>query len=403
MKIFLTLFGYEIRKIIKHKIVWVCLPVLLLVVFFTVIPSLFGNYMVEGKVVDTHYNMFLTDQAYQKKLNGRLLDQSLLREMQEGYGHIPLDKGEHYTLTEEYQTYARPYSMIFNYVMNIGTYNPVELRNMQLDETVLLDWRRSILDNLWKDSRLQEREIAYWEGEEQKIEQPMRFTYHEGYERLLYSLPPIITIAILVIGICLAGVFTEEHSRRTDQLILSSRHGKSTIYWAKFTSGMIFALITSLVTSGAAFLCSFILFGTDGFGAALQWVWVTSSCPLSVGEAVLVTYGILLFICFVTAAFTMTISEILRGNIATVSLIAGTVLLSMFINIPQRQRVIAQLWNYVPCNFSDLDTIFDPVTVPFFGQRLASWQAVPLIYICLCIVFALIGMVVYKRYQIKGR
>ena len=109
------LYKYEVKKILVRKIVWITLLICMLGIVVTICANLTGTYYVDGEAVDTHYHMFQVDQAYYKALSGRAIDQELLDEMWEAYGRIP-SGAERYTLTEEYQTYARPYSDIFNLV-----------------------------------------------------------------------------------------------------------------------------------------------------------------------------------------------------------------------------------------------------------------------------------------------
>ena len=109
------LFMYELKKLTNRKMVWVSLAVSLLLCLFTVCSPLIGSYSVDGKRIRSNYEEFQIDKAYQKALDGRVIDEVLIKEMQEAYAKVPLDV-EQYSLTAEYQKYARPYSAIFNYV-----------------------------------------------------------------------------------------------------------------------------------------------------------------------------------------------------------------------------------------------------------------------------------------------
>lgn len=44
--------------------------------------------------------------------------------------------------------------------------------------------------------------------------------------------------------------------------------------------------------------------------------------------------------------------------------------------------------------------VFDPRTLTLFGQRFTSWQVVPVIYILLSVVLAVVGKYIYQRYQV---
>lgn len=132
--------------------------------------SFFGNYYVDGELIDTNYNMYQTDKHYSEALNGRAIDQSLLEETIAAYRKIPEVAGRHYTLTKEYQQYARPYSEIFNFIRQISGMQTSEVMlSWQPDEDDLYAKRQAWLLSLWKDLSLSEGEIAYWPEREEQI------------------------------------------------------------------------------------------------------------------------------------------------------------------------------------------------------------------------------------------
>ena len=59
-----TLYRVELKKILKRKIVWVSMILMLVIILITVSASLFGSYYVDGVQADTHYHMFQVDKGY---------------------------------------------------------------------------------------------------------------------------------------------------------------------------------------------------------------------------------------------------------------------------------------------------------------------------------------------------
>ena len=110
-----TLYGYELKKIWKRKIVRITLLVCLAAVFISVTGPAMGSHYVDNEKADSKYHIFLADREYNRQLSGREIDQALLEEMSDAYDRIP-SSAERYTLTEEYQKYARPYNAIFSFV-----------------------------------------------------------------------------------------------------------------------------------------------------------------------------------------------------------------------------------------------------------------------------------------------
>ena len=152
-----TLYCYEMKKIMKRKLVWATMFVCLVGVIVAVCSGLMGNYYVDGEFRDTHYHMYQVDRQYMEALSGRVVNQQLLTQMEEAYAMIP-PGAERYTLTEEYQTYARPYSEIFNLVRTWTGMKMEEVKAWEADEQALYRMRQENLEKEWQDAMLTERE-----------------------------------------------------------------------------------------------------------------------------------------------------------------------------------------------------------------------------------------------------
>lgn len=402
MSNFGTLYGYELRKIVKRKIVWVSVFIMLIIILVSIGAPLIGTYYAEGNAVDTNYHMFQMNRAYQKSLDGRQIDQTLLEEMKAGYEKIPSGT-KAYSFTEEYQTYARPYSVIFNFVRQTTGMTTQEMLKWKASEQDMYAKRQAMLENEWKNSFLTQEERDFWKKQEAALKWPVRFQYKEGYWQLFDCVNTIGLMTIVVVTVCLSNVFTEEHSRKTDQLILSSKYGRAVIYWAKLFAGITFCVILSLLFNAVAFGAAFVLYGSEGFFSAFQLIYADYSCPMTTGEAVLISYAMLLIVCVFTGVFVMMVSELFCSGVATLSLVVGMILLSMFFNIPEQYRILYQLWSYLPSEFAAVWNIFSLQTVPFFGKNLFAWQAVPVLYLFLGGIFGLIGKRAFTSYQVKGR
>lgn len=99
---------------------------------FSLCVPFLGSYYAGGELIDTNLNMYQTDKRYSEALSGREINQELLEETIAAYRKIPYTKELQYSLTEEYQQYARPYSAIFNFI--------VGATNMQTSD-VILSWQ----------------------------------------------------------------------------------------------------------------------------------------------------------------------------------------------------------------------------------------------------------------------
>lgn len=236
----------EYRKLFQRKLVWITIAVLTAGCIFAGISGLLGKYYINGEQVDTHANMLRTDTAYARRLSGQAVDDALIGRMQEAYGKVPQD-AQLYVATSEYQTYARPYSEIHNFVLRIA-----ENRWDTVTSGELYDLRRAAVEQGWTKMFLTAAEKTYLSGLEDQLTVPFTYRYDDGYTNYLSLLYMVAVLMLLGVAVCVPQIFSEEYSRRTDSLIASSPLGKKPLYLAKIVTGLTFSL-------GLALLLAYLL------------------------------------------------------------------------------------------------------------------------------------------------
>ncbi len=399
-----TLYKFELGKILHRKISWITVMITLLLVLGALGVDSLGSYYIDGVKVDSNFHMNQIYKADQQKLDGRQIDQELLEEMSDGYGKIPeeaINGVVHYMGTEEYQAYARPYSAIFNFARSAGQMTTSEAMVWKADEQELYQRRQNAIEKNWEENFLTEKEKNFWREQDKKLEWPITFRFKEGYWHLLDGTYTNGVLILLAVTICLAGVFSEEHSRKTDQLILSSQYGRAPVYLAKFLAGISFAAGFSVLVFGMAILETYFLYGLEGFEAACQLIMPDYSYQLSVGESVLIACGMAILAAVLVGIFVMLLSEMFRSSLGTLALTTGLIILCMFVSsLPERYRVLSQAWSYLPSNAVAVWNIFDCRTVPVFGQTLVFWQVIPILYSILGGVLAVLGKKRYMNCQV---
>lgn len=401
MTTFFTLYRYEMKKIFQKWSVRVTLAILAVTVVSGYLLQHIGNYYVDGVLMGTHWDILKTDMEYARALDGRVIDETLLGEMTDAYQSIPETEG-HYILTEEYQKNARPYSEILYFaaaMMNIDRNLLMSSWKPDLEE--LYASRRSMMENSWAGVYLTEREKDFWRAKEDQIEKPVVYRAHMFYEEQFSAFMTIGVLALIAISVCLTGVFSEEHARKTDQLILSSACGRTSLYWAKFLVGGSFAGIVAIGISVVSAVTAFLLYGGGGWDAAFQFVYQYSSLPINCGQAMLIAYGVLLITSVFFSVLIMLISEVSRTSIAGASIGTAMIIATMmFSSLPDEYRVPAQIWDCLPTNILSVWNLFNERLFPVFGTFLPAYQAVPVIYLIVGIILVLGGKAVYKRAQV---
>lgn len=402
MNCFGTIYRYELKKITKRKLVWITLSICILGIIFTPFSNLLGSYYVDGVLTDTHYHMFQVDSEYRRALSGREIDQELLEETVTAYKRIPADV-DRYTVTEEYQIYARPYSEIFNLIRSWTNMDFYSVVNWEPEEEALYEMRRKQLENDWQSViSLSDAEKDYWRERESQLNTPFTYYYNEGYVMLMNCFLTVGVLMLLFVSICLPGVFADEHTRRTDQLMLSSAKGKDTAYWAKLAAGATLAASCAALMSVLIWGLTLGFYGAEGFHTSMQ-IYTNYSFPLTMGQACLIAYGILILTSVLMGLFVMFLSEIFHSSIAALAVSTGLIISGNIIMIPDEYRFLAQLWDCMPMAFLQTWNIFSVRLINVFNHCFTRWQVVPVIYILCTVLIAAVGKQVYKQYQVSGR
>ena len=403
MNNFGVLYRYEIKKLIRRKSVWVTGVIILALALLSITADVTGKYYVDGEVYGTHYHMMVTDREYNRKISGREINQELMEEMQAAYRKVPTDVLR-YSLTNEYQTYARPYSQIYHIVRKVMGFSDLEdICAWEVDETAFYDAFSENNEAAYISGFLTEGEKAYWRKKEAALEKPFVFGYAEGYWKLISSAQTISVMMLLFCAICLSDIFTREHTLRTDQLLLSSRFGKRQVYFAKAAAGMSFVLICTFVMVMIMIVTSLGIYGMDGFSVMIQIAVAGYPLQLKAGIVVIMMYALMILAVLLTAAFVIMLSELFGSSTATLAAVSGIILIPLFVRVPSQLRVLAQIWGYLPGRLLNTDTIMGVRLLPFFGSYLTMWQATPLIYILFGALFLYFGMRAYQKYQVSGR
>ncbi len=368
------LLWYEWKKIWRRKSTWITLSVIVLF-------SIFMAYMEE------------TEQKEGRKISGEKINDALLFEMSQAY----VDDKQ----SDAYAAQTGPYLQLQQIVRKMaGGYESAGTCNVT--EKELYEKRYENIVQAWEQYGLTKEEKAYWQEKEDCLQKPFTYEYFAAYDRLI-SMSGVYRVYLFLtflIAICISGVFTEEHERRTDQLILCSKLGRKQMYFAKIAAGGLFSVVTTTMLLLCSVFCSFYLYGTDGFTAIIQLYAPHYSQPVTIGQVFFIMAGILFLAAVLTGIFTMVLSETLRNNLASMAFVIALLFAARLIPIPRDLRILSQAWNLMPINLLKFDAGFwDLRLVPVFFARLTSWQFAPILYFLLVIIIVLFGKKIYCGYQ----
>lgn len=404
MSNFGTIYKYELRKIAGKKLFIICFILCAVISLSGFYFRYMGNVYIDGVMIDTNANYHKQDIAYAKALDSRVIDDTLLSEMVAAYRKVPYVEGKHYSGTDEYQKYARPYSAIFNFVRQCGDYGTAYLMyEWQPSEADFYAKRGEMLEKSWNDLFLAESEKQFWRKKEAAIPKPVTFYETTAYDEMFGVYQTAAIMLLIVISICLAGVFANESSRRTDRIILCTKNGRTTLYLAKILAGITVCAGSALILSILIWIAATSLYGFSGTNAAFQFIFQYSSLPISCLEAILIAFAILIVTSVMFGVMVMLLSLITRSSIASMAISIALIVGGMMVSIPDDFRVLCQLWDSLPWVFNMVWSIFSERTFPGIGTRLTPYQAVPVIYLAVGAIFSAVGGIVWKRIQTVSR
>lgn len=380
-----TLYKFELRKIINRKILWITGGILLMALLLWGLASAVLPQSREYSTVSlSGLEMNRAEREAAEQIAGRKIEQKLLDEMQPAY--------EEFIVDGDYKK-ALPYLDIYNFIGTVLETNAsAEILNCDSDTFyAMLNTKLEANALAGREENISYNEQLFYQG------------YFDGWRQMASMMKVLACMEIMFIAICLSTVFTVEHTRKTDQIILCSRFGKKRLYFAKLMAGLTVGIAFTLILSLLMFGIIAFLYGFDGYNTILQFV-LMRPFNLTLGQAVMILIGLSFAGAILVSVFTMALSELTKNSVGTIGIIAGILILTMFImEMPANLKILSEIWYMLPSNLVSLNGAFR-YSMFLLGERaMLSYQIAPIVYFAMAIIFSIIGKIVYNRYQISGR
>ena len=221
---------------------------------------------------------------------------------------------------------------------------------------------------------------------------------------MLACIKTLLALLALVIGMVFSGVFADEHMRKTDQLALCSRHGRGMLYRAKLLAAVTLGVAATFIVGGVTLVSFGILYGYGkNWNAPLQMHLETSPYALTMGEAIVIMLVLLLLSALLHSVLTLVLSAWTKSSVATMSLMTAYILGTVLISVPGQLRALSQCVSLLPAQLVRGTAFCDMRLVGGAGHYLTNWQTGMLLYPLLTLGLALLGSLLYRRWQISGR
>lgn len=399
-----TIIKYEIAKVLKKKMTIVAFVIFTGLIIMTSFAGSMGKMYVDGKFFESHFERNKINRKNGLALSGRTIDNSLIKETQEAYKNIDVSD-RNYIFTKEYEE-ARKYEgiryLLMKYVGSGAAFT--------ITEDELYKGLKDSLTSSYEEYELSDKEISYWEEKSKELPDKLTYEYCDAYDSLI-SMNGCYMLAMFLmffIAICMGNLFMDEHTRKTDQLVLCTKNGRAKLYFAKITAGTIVVMACTVLYLVIFIAGHIISYGYEGFNAALQ-LCLFSGYPykISVGQVFMLFIFIVLLSCLMTGIITMILSELMHNSIGAMAIIIGLIFASRLVNIPFQTGflgMISKFWNCMPLNILYIYKGFTDLRLfSIFGFKFTLWQITPLLYILVTIIFIIIGKKAFCKTQISGR
>ncbi|MCD8356086.1 MAG: ABC transporter permease subunit [Clostridia bacterium] len=386
MSKFSDLYFWELKKIWRRRITKIALGVMVFLAVLSVIgDALFYNYSDGDNENINGYTQIQRRAEASRSISGRMIDDTMLDDMR-----AAIDTSEQA---------AKQYEGIYEYLW--GLYGDDE-KVYHSDADTMYRTRLEGVHRLWNLQYLTDGEKDYWEQKEAEIS-PFKWQYAEGFQSILVSENLLNILLLFLLAICLPGVFAEEHTRKTDQLILCSRFGKQKLYGAKLLAGVSFGVLSAVLLEIITCVLNLWLYGADGFDACMQMVVAECSWTMTVGQAALLALGMALVLSVLYSVLAMFLVKLLKNSIAVLGILIGGFMLCLFVWPPYSMQLIFRLYALLPVNVLVDRMLTNDCLYHIPGYYLTGWQMMLIVYAVAVVLMAWLGAKLYQRYQISGR
>ena len=360
-----TLYKYELKKIFSQKaFLWAFLLLLLLVNAIACTP------MVTGSIENV---------KAKQEISGRVIDESLIYELNDDK-----ENNKFYDIKE-----------FIKYCTNSNQYEG-------LSEKDIYNKRLETLDQFFKEDYLYDDEIKYWNDKENKLVKPFTYEKADAYTEVYNSVYVLNFVSLILVAISIAGIFADEKSSGADQIIYSSKNGRNKLFISKALAALTVGIVIPVVIYVPIVLTNVIVYGSDGFDACLQIFMPQSLYSFSIGESVIIMFGLLVVASLTYVAFAFFLSIITKNRSTSSAAMIVMMFLSMF-NIPNRYRLLSHLWNIIPSGHIGTWTLLEYRLFNIFGHYFNTLQYSPIIWLFVSVLFVLAAKFAYSKYQVEGK
>ena len=392
MKNFGTLFGYELKKLLKRKLN--CAVILLIsgiCIVGVVQAGDSGGFRIED--TDEQGNPVTSVISGQEirtaklnamgTLNGQVMDDAFFQQMMEQVPEFdnPYERLKYFYHVDS--TYLNVHTMVEGLMTDRDTFTAEKFYAAMREYT-----------QIYMDANgLSQAEKEYWIGQMEQIETPYVYRHPWPGASELVKYFDILRVALPVAAaVCLCMMFSEDHRTKVDAIVFATRKSRAPLYLAKVLAGVTGAALAAAFVIGGTAAAHLAVWGVQGFNAHVQFYDMLCLRPITVGQMLLPMLLILVLYTLICGAFTMLISALSRNAITA---LAVPVVLGELLN---QWRPSARGWmGYLPEKLAGWNGPVNLHLVKIFGVYLDNFQFGSLLYMALAAILLVLCWLGWRR------
>lgn len=342
------------------------------------------------------YEMIRKNQEYSLKYGGELTDEGL-QQMVRDYQSAEKAKQDNEMQIIDRHTVSGWLSVLYpdlqdnslDYAMShflLGYVEPEKLDDIYAR-------RQKALDDYLEISSTSEGEKEYILQLNEKVEEPFRYEWTEGWSTILGStVAEIGSVVALFLAIVLSSIFAGEWHDNTGSLVLTTRNGWNQLAAAKTLTGMSFTAELFALYAVGNIASQLFFFGTAGWDMPIQNIKMIAVGSMNMLEAEIYEYGFTFLGMLGFAGVVMLVSAVVKSNVLSLLLSLAVCYAPMMISqyLPMSLQKALDL---IPLAGSAAD-IFRTNTFHIFGKYVWSPYlliTVPVLIGVFCMPFAVKG------------
>lgn len=424
MKNFWDLVGFEFKKMTQRRAFFAsiafCLVVMAVMLFASVSGSSFWHKI--GSDL-SQYEAMKQDKATillnQGPITTELVQEAIRsnQEMVQNKDHYLINEYGKYLKEDAYIQYVLPYESVVRLLNTVYEREPdwlskdaLELSSVNPDKAIdhltpeeIEDFDADFLE-FASSMVMQERGLSAREIDKNlellsQVEMPLYNDYYGGYRAYLIASKGLGLMALFLILILLAPLFSHEYEEKTDQIILCTRNGKGSLCAAKLFVALTVSLLSGVLIMGISWLCFLLLFGFEGANVNIQVVDAGCTYPLTLLEACLIHFFCVVAACVLFGAMIAFLSAKVKRRTSAV-VIAGTLLtlIPMFAWVPlSSSRFFYNVLKLFPVNAITFG--FDLHFINLFGRLLPPHSFFVAVSIVLTLAFSSLAVCSFRKHQ----